>query len=196
MADNGNSTPVDQRHPECIQISNTSLGSKLGWDLENNMMAHFNLKRLVLWKRLKTYCEPRTLSGGCTFKIFLVDSNLMELCLAALSQSSSLSKNTNRYSASSSSKKNNLYILTDSINDSIRYIEKKSYICNTFLAPPTWFWQHKVVGVTGIRQAFDTNWAQRKQVELSSSSLVPLRNGGNGEGTFDKIWGCKNKPMT
>ena len=105
MADNGNSTPVDQRHPECIQISNTSLGSKLGWDLENNMMAHFNLKRLVLWKRLKTYCEPRTLSGGCTFKIFLVDSNLMELCLAALSQSSSLSKNTNRYSASSSKKK-------------------------------------------------------------------------------------------
>ena len=44
MADNGNSTPVDQRHPECIQISNTSLSSKLGWDFENNMTAHFNLK--------------------------------------------------------------------------------------------------------------------------------------------------------
>ena len=102
MADNGNSTPVDQRHPECIQISNTSFSSKLGWDLENNMMAHFNLKRLVLWERLETYCEPRTLSAGCTFKIFLVDSNLMELCLGALSQASSLSRNTNCYSASSS----------------------------------------------------------------------------------------------
>ena len=42
MADNGNSTPVDQRHPECIQMSKTSLDSKLGWDLENNMIAHFN----------------------------------------------------------------------------------------------------------------------------------------------------------
>ena len=101
MVDNGNSTPVDQRHPECIQMSNTSLDSKLGWDLENNMIAHFNLKRLVLWERLKTYCELRTLSGGCTFKIFLVDSNLMELCLGALSQASSLSKNTNCYSDSS-----------------------------------------------------------------------------------------------
>ena len=133
MVDNGNSTPVDQRHPECIQISNTSLGSKLGWDLENNMMAHFNLKRLVLWERSKTYCEPRTLSGGCTFKIFLVDSNLMELCLGALSQASSLSRNTNCYS-DSYTKNQPLHF---NHNDSIRYIEKKSYICNAFLAPPT-----------------------------------------------------------
>ena len=114
MADNGNSTPVDQRHPECIQISNTSLSSKLGCDFENNIIAHFNL---VSWERLKTYCEPRTLSAGCTFKIFLVDSNLMELCLGALSQASSLSKNTNRFSASSS--KNNLYILTTTIQSDI-----------------------------------------------------------------------------
>ena len=113
MVDNGNSTPVDQRHPECIQISSTSFGSKLGWDLENNMIAHFNLKRLVLWERLKTYCEPRTLFGGCTFKIFLVDSNLMELCLGALSQASSLSKNTNCYS--DPSLKNNLFILITTI---------------------------------------------------------------------------------
>ena len=70
MADNGNSTPVDQRHPECIQISNTSLSSKLGWDLENNTKAYFDLKRLVLWERLKTYCEPRTLSDAALSKSF------------------------------------------------------------------------------------------------------------------------------
>ena len=132
MADNGNSTPVDQRHPECIQISNTSFSSKLGWDLENNMMAHFNLKRLVLWERLETYCEPRTLSdGGCTFKSFLVDSNLMELCLGALSQASSLSRNTNCYSASSS-KRQPLHLTH---NDSIRHIEKKVTFATHFWPP-------------------------------------------------------------